>query len=207
MFQATIRHTEKDEDKKINGDEELRCKPDPSNTRRLKFGNYDKINKDGVIPKDMLVENRDIIIAKMIPIKNARNDYTQLIKYEDHSRSYKTNEESYIDKNILDRNGDGYPFCKTRIRALRKPIIGDKFSSRCGQKGTIGNIIADKDMPFTKDGIKPDIIINPHAIPSRMTIAQLKETALGRLLVELGLYGDGTGIQRYAYRIYPEKSS
>jgi DNA-directed RNA polymerase II subunit RPB2 len=193
MFQATIRHTEKDEDKKIHGDEELRCKPDPSNTRRLKFGNYDKINKDGVIPRNMLVENRDIIIAKMIPIKNARNDYTQLIKYEDHSRSYKTNEESYIDKNILDRNGDGYPFCKTRIRALRKPIIGDKFSSRCGQKGTIGNIIADKDMPFTKDGIKPDIIINPHAIPSRMTIAQLKETALGRLLVELGLYGDGTG--------------
>jgi DNA-directed RNA polymerase II subunit RPB2 len=128
----------------------------------------------------------------MVPIKENRNDHTKLIKYEDQSRSYKTNEEIYVDKNYMERNGDGYNFCKVRIRAFRRPVIGDKFSSRHGQKGTIGNIIPECDMPFTAAGVKPDIIINPHAIPSRMTIAQLKETLLGKVLVELGLFGDGT---------------
>ena len=158
----------------------------------MKFGNYKKVNSQGVIDENTLVENRDIIIAKMLPIKENRNDHTKIIKYEDQSRIFRTQEECYIDKNYIERNGDGYNFCKVRIRTVRKPVIGDKFSSRHGQKGTIGNIIPEEDMPFTKDGIKPDIIINPHAIPSRMTIAQLKETLLGKVLLELGLYGDGT---------------
>ena len=193
LFQATIYHTEKDEDKqKINGDEEVRCKPDPSKTKGMKFANYNKVNHRGVIPENVLVENRDIIISKITPIKENRNDHTKVIKYEDQSRIYRTDEETYVDKNYIDRNGDGYNFAKIRLRALRKPVIGDKFSSRSGQKGTIGNIIPEQDMPFTKMGVKPDLILNPHAIPSRMTIAQLKETILGKTLVELGLFGDGT---------------
>jgi DNA-directed RNA polymerase II subunit RPB2 len=192
LFQATIYQTEKDEDKKIHGDEEIRCKPDKTRTKGMKMGNYDKINEQGVIPENTLIENRDIIISKISPIKEARNDHTKPIKYEDQSRLFRTNEETYVDKNYIERNGDGYNFAKVRIRAVRKPVIGDKFSSRHGQKGTIGNIIPEEDMPFTKDGLKPDIIINPHAIPSRMTIAQLKETLLGKVLLQLGLFGDGT---------------
>lgn len=197
LFQATIYHTEKDEDKKIHGDEEIRCKPDPSKTKGMKFGNYSKVNNQGVIPENTLIENRDVVIAKVLPIKDARNDHTKLTKYEDQSRVYRTKEESYIDKNYIQRNGDGYNFCKVRIRTLRKPIIGDKFSSRHGQKGTIGNIIPEEDMPFTADGVKPDLIINPHAIPSRMTIAQLKETLLGKVLIQLGLFGDGTSFGKF----------
>ena len=193
LFQATIYHTEKDEDKqKINGDEEIRCKPDPTKTKGMKFANYSKVNNRGVIPENTLVENRDVIIAKITPIKENRNDHTKLIKYEDQSRIHRTDEETYIDKNYIDRNGDGYNFAKVRLRTVRKPVIGDKFSSRSGQKGTIGNIIPEEDMPFTASGIRPDIILNPHAIPSRMTIAHLKETLMTKVLVQLGLFGDGT---------------
>jgi DNA-directed RNA polymerase II subunit RPB2 len=199
LFQATIYHTEKDEDKqKVNGDEEIRCKPDATKTKGMKFANYNKVNSKGVIPENTLVENRDIIIAKITPIKENRNDPSKIIKYEDKSRIYRTDEEIYIDKNYIDRNGDGYNFAKIRVRAVRKPVIGDKFSSRSGQKGTIGNIIPEEDMPFTKDGVRPDIILNPHAIPSRMTIGQLKETILAKVLLSLGLYGDGTSFGELA---------
>jgi DNA-directed RNA polymerase beta subunit/intein/homing endonuclease len=198
LFNATIYHTEKDEDKKINGDEEIRCKPDPSKTKGMKFGNYDKVNNKGLVPENTFIENRDIIIAKVVPIKENRNDHTKLIKYEDHSKIHRTTEESYIDKNFVDRNGDGYCIAKVRIRTSRKPVIGDKLSSRHGQKGTVGNIIPEGDMPFTVNGMRPDIIINPHAIPSRMTIGQLKETLLGKVLVQLGLFGDGTSFGELA---------
>ena len=198
MALVTVYHTEKDEDKqKINGDEEIRCKPDSTKTKGMKMGNYNKVNSKGVIPENTLVENRDVIIAKITPIKENRNDHTKVIKYEDQSKIYKTVEETYIDKNYIDRNGEGYNFAKVRLRTVRKPVIGDKFSSRHGQKGTVGNIIPECDMPFTADGIKPDIIINPHAIPSRMTIGQLKETVLGKVLIELGLFGDGTAFGEF----------
>lgn len=198
MALVTVYHTEKDEDKqKINGDEEIRCKPDASKTKGMKFGNYNKVNSKGVIPENTLVENNDIIISKITPIKENRNDHTKVIKFEDQSRKYKTVEETYIDKNYIDRNGEGYNFAKVRLRTVRKPVIGDKFSSRHGQKGTVGNIIPECDMPFTKDGVRPDIIINPHAIPSRMTIGQLKETLLGKVLLQLGLFGDGTSFGEF----------
>jgi DNA-directed RNA polymerase II subunit RPB2 len=192
LFMTTIYHTEKDEDKNIIRDEIIRCKPDPAKTKGIKFGNYSKLDSNGFIPENSLVENRDVIIAKIVPIKENRNDPTKTVKYEDQSKIFRTTEETYIDKNYTGRNGDGYNFAKVRVRILRKPVLGDKCSSRHGQKGTMGNIIPECDMPFTKYGIRPDIIINPHAIPSRMTIGQLKETLLGKVLLELGLFGDGT---------------
>jgi DNA-directed RNA polymerase II subunit RPB2 len=192
LFHATVYHTEKDEDKKVNGEEEIRMKPNRLTTKNMKFGNYDKINSQGVMDKDTLVEDKDIIIAKVVVIRDNKNNNRELIKYEDQSKAYRTDEETYVDDVYINRNGDGYNFCKERLRTLRKPNIGDKFSSRHGQKGTIGNIISEEDVPFTKDGLRPDLIINPHAIPSRMTIAQLKETLLGKVLLELGLFGDGT---------------
>jgi len=192
LFSATIYHTERDEDNNIIRDEIIRCKPDKTKTKGIKFGNYEKLNENGFIEENTLVENRDVIIAKIIPIKENRNDHTKVIKYEDQSIVYSTAEETYVDKNFTGRNGDGYNFAKVRLRSFRKPVYGDKFSSRHGQKGTCGNIIPECDMPYTKHGLRPDIIINPHAIPSRMTIGQLKETLLGKVLLELGMFGDGS---------------
>jgi DNA-directed RNA polymerase II subunit RPB2 len=83
-----------------------------------------------------------------------------------------------------------------REHSLAPPILVGN-SSRAGQKGTVGNLIPEEDMPFTKDGLRPDIILNPHAIPSRMTIGQLKETVLGKTLLSLGLFGDGTPFEHY----------
>ena len=198
LFAATIYHTEKDEDKKNHGDEEIRCKPDKSNTKGMKLANYEHLNSNGLIKENTLLGKNDIIMGKKVPIKENRNDNRKIIKFQDLSKLYKTSEDdTYIDKNYIDRNGEGYTFCKVRIRTFRKPVIGDKFSSRSGQKGTIGLVLPEEDMPFTSDGIRPDIIINPHAIPSRMTIAQLKETIMGKILLELGLYGDGTSFNDF----------
>ena len=127
MFMSTIYHTEKDEDKNIIRDEIIRCKPNKQKTKGIKFGNYDKLNAQGFIPENSLVENRDVIIAKIVPIKENRNDPTKTIKYEDQSKTFRTTEETYIDKNYTGRNGDGYNFAKVRVRTLRKPVLGDKF--------------------------------------------------------------------------------
>ena len=196
LFHAIVYHTEKDEDKNIHGDEEIRCKPNRAKTRGMRHANYEKLNETGNIPENTLVEDRDIIMAKVVPIKENKNDNSKVIKYEDHSRSYRTDEECYIDKLYMHRNGDGYRFNKVRIRTLRKPVIGDKFSSRGAQKGTIGTILNEEDVPYTASGLRPDIIINPHCMPSRMTIGQLKETLLGKVLLELGIFGDGTAFSQ-----------
>ena len=78
------------------------------------------------------------------------------------SRVYRTHEESYVDKNYMNRNGEGYTFAKVRTRTYRVPTIGDKFSSRHGQKGTIGNIFSEADMPVTGDGLRPDTVSYTH---------------------------------------------
>lgn len=96
------------------------------------------------------------------------------------------------DKYFKNTSADGYNFCKIKIRNFREPTIGDKLSSNHAQKGSIGIMYSQEDLPYTKDGLVPDIIINPHAIPSRMTIAQLIETIMGKACASLGTVGNAT---------------
>jgi DNA-directed RNA polymerase beta subunit len=195
MFVSTYYRTYKDQNTKNHstGEEEFYCKPDEENTKGIKPYNYSKLAEDGFIPENTHVEAGDVIIGKCMPQKNG-----QSIVNKDASIALKNNEVGFIDKNCYNDNlftninGDGYTFAKVRVRSDRIPQIGDKASSRMGQKGTIGMLYNQCDMPFSQSGISPDIIINPHAIPSRMTIGQLMECLMGKACAALGTMGDGT---------------
>lgn len=192
LFRSTFYRTYKDDEKKIqsSGQEEKFIKPDKKFTKGMKPGSYDKLDNNGFVKKNVFVDSNDIIIGKIIPVKNESINGNQL--YKDNSSVLRSNESGFVDDIYINRNGEGHRFCKVRVRSERVPVVGDKFSSRHGQKGTVGMLYSKEDMPFTKDGITPDIIINPHAIPSRMTIAQLIECILGKAGTLAGANGDGT---------------
>ena len=157
-------------------------------TKDMKYANYNKINENGFIELNKFVKSGDVIIGKTLPYKNPIERFT----CKDNSTLVRTNEKGYTDKKYISYNSDGYKFCKVSVRDERIPEVGDKFSSRHGQKGTIGITYKQEDMPFTKEGLVPDIIVNPHAIPSRMTMGHLLETITGKTSTVIGKYGDGT---------------
>ena len=167
------------------GEEEIFT--NPTNISSQKPYSYEKLNEDGFVSKNTYVNGNDVIVGKVMP-KKANG----VITYQDSSLTMKANDDGYIDMNYNGINSEGYKFCKVRIRKNRKPEIGDKCASCSAQKGTIGMIYRHQDMPFTKDGIVPDIIMNPHAIPSRMTIAQLMESIMGKACCHIGAFGDST---------------
>jgi DNA-directed RNA polymerase II subunit RPB2 len=175
------------------GEEEFYCNPMdfcPS-LRKL---NYDKLQKDGFPKEGTYLTDKDVLIGKCIPIK-----VDGKISYQDNSIEVKKGEKIFVDrvcannKYFSNINSDGYTFSKTRTHQLKMPQVGDKVASTLGQKGTIGMIYDECDMPCSADGICPDIIMNPHAIPSRMTIAQLFETCLGKLCVKNATFGNCSG--------------
>jgi len=165
-------------------------KPDANKVTGMRHGSYDKLNEKGYVPEETKVVNGDIIIGKVSPIQPSGNSNKV---FKDSSEVYKAHTPAVIDKVYTGiYNPEGYEMIKTRIRSMRTPTIGDKFCSFHGQKGTIGLLMKSTDMPFTKSGMVPDIILNPNAIPSRMTIGQLIECILGKVAAIEGTIADGT---------------
>ena len=158
-----------------------------ANISRLKHGyDYSVLDKYGLIKENTEMDDKKVIIGKI---------QTNLVEPDmsiDASVYPKKGQLGFVDKTFMTEDEEGFRLAKVRIREERVPVIGDKFCSRCGQKGTIGLVIPEKDMPFTEDGMKPDLIINPHALPSRMTIGQLVETLMGKACITAGGYGDCT---------------
>ena len=196
LFRSVFYRTYKDEERKnqSSGEEERFDRPDPVYTKHLKNANYGKLGQDGFVPENSFVGSDDVLIGKVVPLRVPTGMVipTGTKKYRDVSRTMRNNEFGYVDRIFKNRNGEGYSFAKVRVRQDRIPEIGDKFSSRHGQKGTCGMILDAEDMPQTANGLIPDIIINPHCIPSRMTIAQLMETLFGKVGCMVGALGDGT---------------
>lgn len=190
LFRTLYYTIYKDEEHRnvASGKEEKFTKPRRENTRGFKMSMYHAIQDNGVPMMNSYIKENDVVIGKVTSIKGDPNGYA----YRDSSTTHKNSETCRVDGVWQDKNSDGYPFVKVRVVSERVPEIGDKFSSRHGQKGTCGIILNEEDMPFTASGVRPDLIMNPHAVPSRMTIAQLMETMFGKICCERGTLGDGT---------------
>jgi DNA-directed RNA polymerase II subunit RPB2 len=171
-----------------SGREEKFMRPQKHNTRKYKNTSYAAISENGLPILHSTINENDVVIGKVVNLRNDAAGYT----YRDASTTHKNSETCRVDGVWQDKNSDGYPFIKVRTVSERIPQIGDKVSSRHGQKGTIGMMMEEEDMPFTSTGLRPDIIMNPHAVPSRMTIAQLMENIFGKIGVRKGTLGDGT---------------
>jgi DNA-directed RNA polymerase II subunit RPB2 len=163
--------------------------PSPNDTVSMKYNNYQKLDEDGVVAPGNKVSDDDIIIGKTFNL--ASPTQTGHSK-KDCSTNLRHNESGVVDKVMVTVNEQGMKLIKSKVRSMRVPEIGDKFASVHAQKGTVGMIYSQEDMPFTAQGITPDIIVNPHAIPSRMTIGQLIECIYGKACALNGEYGDAT---------------
>ena len=148
---------------------------------------YSYLDDNGLIRENTEMDDKKVVIG--LGSVSIQNEGGQM---RDMSTMPKKGQLGFVDKAFMTEGETGFRIGKVRIREERLPSIGDKFCSRCGQKGTVGLIIPEKDMPFTKDGIRPDIIINPHAIPTRMTIGQLIESLMGKACVLHGGFGNCT---------------
>jgi DNA-directed RNA polymerase II subunit RPB2 len=192
MFATTVYHTiyEQVHKNPVTGEEEVFYSPAEKDIP-LTTHNFTKLTPSGFPTLETTLGVGDVVIGKFMPQKSGG--------LTDESVALRTNEGGKLDTLISSSthgrraiNGDGYSFCQVRLRDSRRPTIGDKVASRAGQKGTVGLVLRQEDMPVTESGLVPDLVINPHALPSRMTVGQILEGVLGKACCWSGSLGDST---------------
>lgn len=201
------------EEKKYWGIEKDEIKiPDKSISGYRTEEAYANLDKDGIVNREISVQSGDVLVGKISPLRFFGPVESFMVETESRRETSETirhDEEGIVDNVILTETGSGNKLVKVTVRSERVPELGDKFASRHGQKGVVALIVPEEDMPFTAQGIVPDIILNPHAIPSRMTIGQLMEIVGAKLSAITGAKIDGTvfnGITEEALREGLKKS-
>ena len=156
---------------------------------------YSKLDKYGIVKENTELDDKTVLIG--LTASSSRPGSEKV----DMSKTPKKGQLGIVDKTFITDGEEGTRIAKVRVREIRIPNLGDKMASRAGQKGTIGLVVPEEDMPFTRDGIRPDLIINPHAIPSRMTIGHLVECIIGKAAAIYGGYSDCTAFNNKGSKI------
>ncbi len=156
---------------------------------------YKNLDEEGIIDLESFVDEKSVIIGKTSPprfLEEINEFGVAEEKRTDSSTISRKGKVGYVDKILITEGPNATKLLKVKVRTRMVPEVGDKFSSKHGQKGIVGAIIPEEDMPFSESGLKPDLILDPHSLPSRMTIGHLLETLAGKAACIKGQAIDGT---------------
>jgi len=179
-----FRSYEAEEKRYMGGQEDIIGVPEPGVRGYAGEDSYKHLSEDGIVEPGTKLTEEQIIIGKTSPLRflgSLDQFITDLENIRETSVKIRHGQKGIVDRVFITESVGGNKLIKVVVRDLKRPEMGDKFASRHGQKGVIGLIIPEEDLPFTKDGIIPDIIFNPHGIPSRMTMGKLLEILAGKL--------------------------
>ncbi|KAB8233495.1 DNA-directed RNA polymerase III core subunit RET1 [Aspergillus alliaceus] len=178
-----------------NGTKDILMPPEYDNDAPIR--KHALLENDGLAAVGEKVNAGEVYINKSTPDQSLASgfsgpDMNRPVKYTPTPMTYKLHDPAYIDQVLVSTTENENQLVKVLTRQTRRPEVGDKFSSRHGQKGVVGIIADQADMPFTDQGINPDIIMNPHGFPSRMTVGKMLELVAGKAGVMAGHHGYGT---------------